>query len=386
MRPRAWLTMAALLLIATACGDTGEPATTAPTSPPPAPATTAAPATTSPPAVVTTTTVPAPTTTTTSPPPTSPPTTVAAPPEWRLVDAGDSGPEPRSNPVMAFDPGARALYLHGGRTGGSSRADLWRFDLDAMAWTELTPDGPAPEPRFSHTAIWDTRRNRFVIFSGEGAGFGDFFSDVWAYDPAAGAWEELAPDGAGPADRYGSCAGYDPAGDRFLITHGFTDSGRFDDTWAFSLAAASWTDVTPDGALPGARCLHACSYEAASASLVMFGGQDDDQPFLGDTWVLAAGGWTEAASGPSPRKFPATAAVPGGILLFGGIGADGETADTWRYTPADSAWTLLAPAASPAPRESHAAATDPESGEVYVFGGQGPAGEVADLWAFAPGS
>ena len=82
---------------------------------------------------------------------------------------------------------------------------------------------------------------------------------------AVGEWELLAPDGAGPANRYGSCAGYDPIRNRVLVSHGFTDFGRFDDTWAYSLADGTWTDISPEGERPIERCLHACTYDAAAA-------------------------------------------------------------------------------------------------------------------------
>lgn len=376
------ITLAAVLLLVLAgCGDAGD-----------APATTGAPDPTVAGDTTTTMATPEPTSTTSAS--TSSPTTTAAaddgtvvtsapaPLAWEEIAAGGSGPAARRNAVLAVDSAAQHAYLHGGRVGGDSVADLWRLDLSTGIWEELPASGDGPEPRFSHTGIWDETRSRLVVFSGEGERFGDFFSDVWAYDPAAGTWEEIAPDGAGPADRYGSCAGYDAAGDRFLITHGFTDTGRFDDTWAFDLAANTWTEVTPDGGLPGARCLHACGYDDATGNLVMFGGQDDDRAFLDDTWVFDGLAWTQGPSGPSARKFPALAPGVGGIVVFGGDSADGDVGDTWLY--ADGSWVELAPAAVPSPRES-AAAGFVADGSVVVFGGAGPDGDLSDAWRLFPG-
>ena len=76
-----------------------------------------------------------------------------------------------------------------------------------------------------------------------------FFDDIWAYDPAAEAWRELPSLGDVPPARYGSCASLGPDG-RLWISHGFTDSGRFDDTRAYDFATGEWTDETPDGDLP----------------------------------------------------------------------------------------------------------------------------------------
>ncbi len=391
MRPLALA--AVLLLVAAACGDADDSAQ------PPDTVVAAQPITTAPPPAIdddataaTTTTVASTigdemtTTTTTAPPTTAPPTTApppAAAPAWQQMETGGAAPSPRQNAVLGYDAAAKTVYLHGGRSGGESLNDLWALDLGTGAWTELPGSGSGPTARFSHTGVWDERRSRFVVFSGEGAGFGDFFSDVWAYDPAAGAWVELAEGSTGPTDRYGSCAGYDAAGDRFIITHGFTDDGRFDDTWEFDLAANTWTELTPAGALPGARCLHACGYDAGTASLVMFGGQDDDVAFLDETWVFDGGGWTQGPAGPSARKFPGLAPVGGGIAVFGGDTADGDAGDTWHF--AGGAWAQLTPEASPPPREGPAATADSAGAVMVIFGGRGPDGELNDTWVFTAG-
>ncbi len=385
MKPLALLAVS--LLVVAGCGDADDSA-----QPPETVVAAATPSTTVPPAAVEET-APATTvvstigdemtttTTTAAPTTTAPP--AAAPAMWQRVETSGDSPPSRENAVLGYDAASGTVYLHGGRSGGESRNDLWALDLGTGTWTELPGSGEGPTPRFSHTGVWDEQRSRFVVFSGEGEGFGDFFSDVWAYDPAVGAWEELAPGGAGPTDRYGSCAGYDAAGDRFLITHGFTDSGRFDDTWAFDLAANTWAEVTPGGELPGARCLHACGYDAATGSLVMFGGQDDDVPFLDETWVFDGSGWSPAPAGPSARKFPGLAPVGGGIVVFGGDSAEGDAGDTWRF--AGGGWAELAPVPAPPPREGPAAASDSAGALMVIFGGKGPEGELNDTWVFTPG-
>lgn len=374
MRRWTFVSIALSLLVA-ACGDAGDATTT---TPPLAVDTSSTTLTTEP----TQTSAPPATTGATDTTTSTSTVTQPAPLTWAEVSAGTGGPAPRRNAVLVVDAASQHAYLHGGRVDGDSVADLWRLDLVSGAWEELPGSNDGPEPRFSHTGVWDEARSRLVLFSGEGERFGDFFSDVWAYDPAGGTWEEIAADGAGPADRYGSCAGYDAAGDRFLISHGFTDTGRFDDTWAFDLATNSWTDVTPDGDVPGARCLHGCGFDAATGSLVMFGGQDDDRAYLDDTWVFDGSSWAEGPAGPSARKFPGLAPGVGGIVVFGGDSADGYLADTWLY--AEGGWQELFPAASPSPRESTAAASDSD-GSVLIFGGGGPDGDLADFWRLRPG-
>jgi len=343
-------------------------------------------------AAVTATTAPAATVAT---PSTTAPSTTAAPPSsevtvtvtvpvvetgWFGLGADAGGPEARSNAVLVYTPAEDALYLHGGRTDGAARTDLWRYDLGTADWAEVNPGGDVPEVRYSHTAIWDEVRDRLVVFSGQ-AGPGRFLSDVWAYDAATNTWIELAPNRAGPENRYGSCAGYDPVGDRFLISHGFTDNGRFDDTWVFDLGGNTWTDVSPGENRPLRRCLHTCTYDPENAALVLFGGQSNEQFAHDDAWILSADTWSEVpATGPAARKFPSSVPLGGETLIFGGKGED-VFGDMWALDTADAAWTPADLDGAPAARHSHAAAYDGAAGRMWVFGGEIADGsESADLW------
>ena len=373
-RGRLALLAATLALLLAACGSDGAPAS------PGQPSTAAAPDTTTPPLSEAE-----------APTPEDPlpgnaaaaagePGSPAAALAWAPLPTGELAPDPRSDAVLAFDPQRQTLYLHGGRSKGNTLADLWAYDLRQGAWTSLVPAGDAPTARFGHNALFDQSRGRFLVFGGQGRG-NEFFSDVWAYDPAADAWTRLADNGVGPTDRYGSCIGYDGPADRFLISHGFTHDGRFDDTWAFSLADDTWTDISPDSPRPGERCLHTCVYDTAANALVLFGGQNNSVSQLGDTWVLQDQVWTEVAGdAPSARRFAVSAPVTGGLWLFGGIGQDGRTSDLWTFDVQNRLWAPTSAAAAPAARYSHAAALDDATARLFVFGGNGADGELNDLW------
>jgi N-acetylneuraminic acid mutarotase len=299
---------------------------------------------------------------------------------WRQLAPQGARPVARENAVLAFDPADNRLYLHGGRGRSGTLADLWVFDLAARTWTKLTAQGPKPAARFGHSGAWDAKRGRLIVFAGQGNT--GFFSDAWAFDPVANRWQRLAANDAGPSRRYGSCAGYDETGDRILVSHGFTSTGRFDDTWALSLASRRWTELTPEGSRPVKRCLHACDWDGATGALVLFGGQTDGVPQLGDTWVLDREGWKQVAGrAPSARRFPAGAATGDGrFVINGGIGAK-TFGDTWIFDAKDRKWSRPAGlAAGPGPRHSHAVASDRVADRLFVFGGARPARTANDLW------
>ena len=350
-----------LALIATACGDDSADSS---------PGTTAVPATT---AAPTTSTAP-PTTagaTTSAPPTTSPPATAAPRAAWEALPGG---PPARRDARMAAAPDGM-LWLHGGRSGATTFDDLWRFDPSTGSWAEVEFEGPAPAARFGHEAAWDAVNDRLVVTLGQLGD--DFFSDAWAFDPSTGAWTEIASAGSGPSDRYGACSAHDAATNSLIISHGFTIFGRFDDTWALDLATGAWTEVSPDGDRPEARCLHACALDPVTGDLVLFGGQSNSSRFLGDTWILGPQGWSQADTGnPGARRFPSLVTANGALHLFGGIGEEGDVAAPFTFI--DRTWQAGGPD-GPGARNGHAAASGPD-GSVFVFGGESAGAATGDFW------
>lgn len=182
---------------------------------------------------------------------------------------------------------------------------MWAFDAGAASWQRIAAAGAAPEPRFGHVATYDRSRRRIVVALGQG-GDNAFFNNVWAWD--AGGWTQLdTAAGDRPQIRYGSGGALDAAGSRLLISHGFTDRGRFDDSWSFDLGGGGWHKVSTSGSVPIKRCLTRCLWLPASGEMLLFGGQTDSAPFLGDFWLLdlAKGVWSEQR--PSPVPGPRTA-------------------------------------------------------------------------------
>ena len=307
---------------------------------------------------------------------------------WQRIDVAGAAPGARKDATLVYDDANNSLLLFGGRSGGQGLNDLWSFDLDSGKWAEVTAPG-APDTRWGHVSIFDSGRSRMVVFSGQRPG--GFLNDTWVFDTVKQEWREISPDGDGPSKRYGSCSGYDSENDLFYISHGFTASGRFDDTWAFDLEAERWTEVSPTELRPIERCLHRCAFDPESNSLFLFGGQSNRTPILGDLWRYdpAAKEWTDVSpegESPSPRFFSSLVRDPESrrFILFGGFTGDGRKNDLWSYAPGEG-WTGLAPSATaPEARSNHSGAFVPNAGAYYVFGGVGQE-ELGDLWLLKVG-
>lgn len=304
----------------------------------------------------------------------TPPTTDLS---WEQIVASGTLPAPRRDHSLVTD--GQLLYAFGGRSG-ETMGDLWSFDLASSTWTELAPTGPSA--RFGHNAIWDEQGARMIVFGGQDGA--SFFNDTWAFQPGAG-WAQLAQGGAAPDARYGAGGCYDPTG-RMFITHGFTDSGRFDDTWALDLASGSWSNITPEGDVPVPRCLIRAVYDPVQIRIFIFGGQTTDTPFLDDLWSYSlSSDWRTLERDPKPTARNLYAMVFDAdrlhMLMLGGNTPAGPSSEIWVYEAGSERWAQAEAAnAGPSPRHSHDAVWLPDSRSMVLFGGNDGNADLNELW------
>ncbi len=302
---------------------------------------------------------------------------------YRLLPTGDNAPSGRLDGTIAYAPATRTVYLFGGQDS-DFRNDLWAYSLDDRRWSPVRVTGEQPPARLGHTLLWDARRNRLILFAGQSR---SFFSDVWAFDVGRANWQILARDDAGPSRRYGHSAILEPGRDRMVISHGFTNSGRFDDTWAFDLAANTWRNLTPAGTKPLRRCLHHTVYDAEGGQMLLYGGcASGFGPCpLGDLWSfdLAANRWTEKTGSVKPPARTHYGMVfddaRARLVLFGGS-ASAELNDTWEFGPSEWRASVIE-GPSPSGRSRHESAYSLDRRTAFFFGGRTSSGELTnELW------
>src|SRR5690606_17135501 len=86
---------------------------------------------------------------------------------WSQVNVTGTLPAARTLHAMAYNPDDEKLYLFGGRTvSGTLLADLWAFDVATNAWNELTPAGPNPAVRQAHSLIYQPEWGSLVLVGG----------------------------------------------------------------------------------------------------------------------------------------------------------------------------------------------------------------------------
>ncbi len=303
--------------------------------------------------------------------------------QWTELKPSGDVPVPRGNPTAIYDPVGHRLIAFGGRVPGGQLNDVWALDLNEMAWQNITPnDGPTP--RWSHNAVYDPAGHRMLIWSGRRDGTS--YNDVWAFDLNAETWAELTPSTSTPNLRYGTAAVFDPLAGELVSFAGFTEAGRFEDTWSFDPEVAQWTDRS-NAVTPGKRCLHSASYDSRSHRMLIYGGQRGGGR-LDDLWALDLSGdtWSELtpSEGPTGRSFAASAydAIGDRFVIYGGDTGGAKSDEVWAFDLAEKTWNPLAVAGvGPSARSGAASIYIETENRILYFGGEAIVGFFNEVWA-----
>jgi len=328
------------------------------------------------------------------------------------------------------DPGRVASLESSHRALGTVPA------TESATWTRFgAPTSPTPNPRYMQSAAFDETRKVLVMFGGrsgatDGNEYGAATQDLWEWDPATGKWTDRTPTGNKPSKRAGASMVFDSSRNKFIIFGGRSTTGYdYEDIWEWDPVDGSFLDRTDSGTAPGGRSQHSMVFERSTSMVLLFGGGIADsgssiwpekfsysdpgsRPGPGaaydgtgislafaDTWEWnpATGGWTKLTPSTAPSARYDSALVwdskRSRAVLFGGMqkaeaDADGvPQRDVWEWDPATPGWTLRTSTGSmPSARWGHSMAYDPGRGTTVVVGGKDLQTHVglADVWDWNP--
>jgi len=257
-------------------------------------------------------------------------------------------PPSRSGHAMAWDSRRRRLVVFGGYADEQPRAlnDLWAFDDATGTWENMTPTPlpPAwPSARLLHALAYDSARDRLILFGGfPGVSNFERLADVWEWDGDSRTWTNATPDplpASWPTERYSHTMVYDSKRQRTVVVGGYAGGPSLGDVWEWD--GVQFVDRTPSplpANWPAPRSSHAMAYQPCTGTLIVFGGQNSQGTTLGDTWQWdgTLNFWVKLTVPSPPARRGAGMAYDDArsrAVLFGGVGHYGELdlSDTWEY-------------------------------------------------------
>ncbi len=297
-------------------------------------------------------------------------------------------PTARYDHILIGTDSFNRLVLFGGRSITATLNDTWIYDLAANAWHQIT-GSIAPEARYGLAGAFDPVNQRILIFGGQNGA--KFFNDVWAFDIVKEQWSQIKTAGKAPTGRSDTAAAIDPSLGQFIISRGTTASGLADDTWALDLVTNVWQNISPPTRSP-ALSHAAATFDEIDHRFILFGGLDANNQPSNDQWSLdpAAQVWkqfgTITPANPTPRSSATIVYDPNtfNIYLFGGKTILGINNETWSID-INNYWTQFNFTTTPIGRSNHAATWDSTNDRMLIFGGLDANNKpLNDLWAFTP--
>ena len=278
------------------------------------------------------------------------------PPEefgWKSLDVQVTGPRVES--AMSWDPGCEKFFLHGGRDGDwDFRPQTWAWSPDSPAWVLVVGAGePSPGARTSHTMVWDSKRERMVLFGG--TDFDDTFNDTWAFDGPETRWAPLETLGPRPSPRFQHGMVYDPVTDQVMIFGGRgPDQELLHDTWLLEMDGLRWSRLDSSaGAVHPEPQDHVKMAHDTLSGVTVLSGDPSAANAEAETWHFdfRVPGWIQAKPVQGPQEMDHGFLCPvetlGGLLLLGFEPGHRNRPSTWLYRPQSETWTLLRAGASP---------------------------------------
>jgi hypothetical protein len=309
------------------------------------------------------------------------------------IGYGPSSLDPILSPASHSVWSAADITISPCNAAGVCFAHTTRLDLNAMHVEAATPD-----PRTDHSAVYDSRRDRMLLFSSTGV---DSPGVYWAYSTVTGQWSKLHA-AAAPSDLR-HCL-MDPTGDRVLVMsraslcalpfsgpnagnwtctattgagattcppnanvaldvtgrkgYAFSGASGNSETWALSLDdPPTWTHVAAVDSIPRARWNASTIFDSKRHRLIVFGGRFTSgggwytSSEVNDAWQLDVntGRWKRMGGiGSLPQARELAPAVYDSIgdrmVMFGGFNSLGQFgtywSDVWALSLAGTGWWL----------------------------------------------
>ncbi|MHA2116965.1 MAG: Kelch repeat-containing protein, partial [Candidatus Thorarchaeota archaeon] len=308
-------------------------------------------------------------------------------------------PSRREVGSMAYDSQSDLMVLFGGYTdfaSGTTTNQTWTYSYNTNTWTQMSPSA-APIGRVGSGMVYDSESDRIIMFGGTSLTTG-YYDDTWAYDIESDTWTQMSPT-VSPEPRYFPAMAYDEESDRVILFGGrpedYFSQRNIGDTWAYDFNTDTWDELIPKNSTairPDDRRAHSMVYDSLADKMVMFGGSNDDDNALRDTWLYDynSNNWTQAspANRPSTRLrhrmvydsesdvvlsfFGSRPTYSGGAMIPHDL--------VWAYDTDNDHWRRMSPITQSGLVDVMMA-HDTESDMTIIFGGEDPA-ITGQTWAY----
>ncbi|XP_026208153.1 kelch repeat-containing protein [Anabas testudineus] len=241
---------------------------------------------------------------------------------------------------------------------------MWKLCTEDLSWVaaETLAEGPTPEARIGHTAIYDPHSKRIFVFGGSKNK--KWFNDVHILDTQSWKWTMVEAQGKVPPLAYHSCSMF--RGELFVLGGVFPrpnpePDGCSDSLYIFDPHLSIWYEPIVTGDKPSPRSGHsACVMQ--ERKIYVFGGWDTpvcyNDMYMLDLGLMEFSAVKTSGKAPSPRSWHGSAVLSDTkFLIHGGYNGNNALSDTFIFDTDTNSWTEVTLPQLSVPRAGHSIIT-----------------------------
>ncbi|HEX3067032.1 MAG TPA: kelch repeat-containing protein [Thermoanaerobaculia bacterium] len=292
-------------------------------------------------------------------------------------------PSARSGHLMVYDSARNRIVVFGGRHGKTNLNDTWSYD--GNDWTQLFPP-TSPSVRELTGQAYDSARDRIVMFGGylqtysaDGNKLTETpLHDTWEFDGTT--WKQILSDGPNVIR---PTLEYDPVRKQTIMIAAEPDKSATQ-MYAWDPVAAKWNQLTPS-VLPACALGGEMTWQNSDNTILYTGAVCADSASTEDTYEWDGTNWTKidlllfvGRYFGSALTFDPDRQV---AVLFGGATIS-STVSSATFVYANKAWLSAGDSRYPIPRSLFAFTTDPLKNVIDLYGGLNESTNLFDYWTY----
>ncbi|XP_075890223.1 kelch repeat-containing protein [Nelusetta ayraudi] len=254
---------------------------------------------------------------------------------------------------------------------------MWKLCTEDMSWVpaETLAEGPTPEARIGHTAVFDPDSGRIFVFGGSKNK--KWFNDVHILDTQSWKWTMVEAQGKVPPLAYHSCSMF--RGELFVLGGVFPcpnpePDGCSDSLYIFDPHLSIWYQPIVTGSGPSPRSGHsACVMQ--ERKIFVFGGWDTpvcyNDMYMLDLGLMEFSKVKTSGKAPSPRSWHGSAVLTDTkFLIHGGYNGNNALSDAFIFDIDTNHWTEVALPQLSTPRAGHSIIAMETAGHLPLIKGE----------------
>lgn len=268
---------------------------------------------------------------------------------------------------------------------------MWKLCTEGLGWVaaETLAEGPTPEARIGHTAVFDPDSSRIFVFGGSKNN--KWFNDMHILDTQSWRWRTVQAQGKVPPLAYHSCSLF--RGELFVLGGVFPrphpePDGCSEALYIFDPQLSIWYQPIVTGTKPPPRSGHsACLMQ--ERKIYVFGGWDApvcfNDLYMLDLGLMEFSAVKTSGPAPSPRSWHGSVVLSDThFLIHGGYNGTKALTDAFIFDIDTSSWTEVAFPELSLPRAGHSIITMETSRHLH-HESQGQSGAARSLLVFGGG-